>query len=62
MKLAEITLNEIQFYVSRQVDLHPALHASFLKQLVELQRKEKVCLTPRAIFEQYEQKFKKTGS
>ena len=62
MKLAEISLNEIQFYVSMQVDLHPDLHASFLKQLVELQHKEKVCLTPRAIFERYEQKFKKTGS
>jgi len=62
MKLAEITLNEIQFYVSRQVDLHPVVYASFLKQLVELQHKEKLCLTPRAIFEQHQRKYEKTGT
>ena len=47
---------------SQVVNEDPAAAQEGLKQLVELQHKEKLCLTPRAIFEQYEQKFKKTGS
>jgi len=61
MKLAEITLNEIQFYVSRQVDLHPDLYASFLQQLNDMARKDTVSLLPSTILENFHRRLKKTG-
>jgi len=61
MKLAEISVNEIQFYAARQVDLHPDLYASFLQQLNDMARKDTVSLLPSTILENFHRRLKKTG-
>ena len=61
MKLAEISVNEIQFYISSNVTLLPFLHDKYMHELIELQHKSKLCLLPKVLFEQYHKKIRKTG-
>lgn len=61
MKLVEISINEIQFYVARNVELHPIVYSSFLQQLNDLAHKNSVSLLPSTILENAEIRHKKYG-
>lgn len=53
MKRSKISVNEIQFYLSKGAHLHPLLYRTFLSDLYELQNKHKVCLIPISILQHY---------
>jgi hypothetical protein len=52
-KPKQISIDDIQFYVARCVDLHPLLYNQFLEEIINLENKNKICAMPITILEHY---------
>lgn len=58
MKLpANITVDDLQFYLAKGAELHPHTQQFFLQELTRLQWAGKVSLTPSTILERYTLRF-----
>lgn len=58
-----VTVDDIQFYLTSQVTIIPELYDHFLDELERLERLEQVSLVPITIFQRYHRKLgvAKTG-
>lgn len=59
IKLLPITVDVIQFYISKKITLHPYLYDEYINKLIYLSNQNKISLTPELIFEIFNTKFKK---
>jgi len=51
-------LDEVQYYLSSGIILHPLLYSEYINKLIELERMNKISLTPKMIFQLFHQKTK----
>jgi hypothetical protein len=59
---SHLSIDEIQFYLARGVEMHPLLYRALLEKIYDLGRAHKVCPTPQTILERYYfSKMKKVG-
>lgn len=49
----DVSVNDIQGYLTKGAKVHPLLYAAFLDLLVELELDRKLCLTPKTRMEIY---------
>ena len=52
-----VTVDQIQFYLTKQVTILPELYNHFLDSLGELERKGQVSLIPITIFQRYHRRL-----
>ena len=52
-KLGTITVDDVQFILARQVIPHPLLYTEFLKLIIDLEYKNKVCPLPITLLQHY---------
>ena len=55
-----VSVDDIQFYLTSQVTIIPELYDHFLDSLNEMERQGQVSLVPIAIFQSYHRKIGKT--
>ena len=48
-----VSVNDVQGYLSKGAEVHPLLYTSFLNELVQLEFARKICLTPKTRLEIY---------
>lgn len=53
----DVTIDQLQFYVSNNVILIPILNQMYIDQLKEEERRNHLCLTPKTLLELYNMKF-----
>lgn len=52
-KTQSVTIDEVQFYLSNQINVHPELYQKFLNEICELDKKHKLTLLPKTRLEAY---------
>jgi len=59
---SHLTVDEIQFYLARGVEMHPLLYRALIEKIYDMGRSNKVCPIPLTILERYYfNKMKKVG-
>jgi len=54
-----LTVNQVQYYLSCGISLHPLLYGYFIETLAEMDNKGTVSMLPIAILQNYNNKLKK---